>query len=148
MKCSGLSTCWTRIWLFLKMRQFILSFLQHHRASLMRDMPSSSSRSEQLITIGAGRISKTNHSMRHFFGHRLNITNLSSFVRKPEMSRIRMSQTNVEQFVKRKMNELAHADDLLTLHEVLDLVCHEFDVTTLEAVKLIGHAKLHFECFD
>jgi len=64
------------------------------------------------------------------------------------MSRIRRSQTNVEQFVKRKMNELAHADDLLTLHEVLDLVCHEFDVTTLEAVKLIGHAKLHFECFD
>jgi hypothetical protein len=50
--------------------------------------------------------------------------------------------------VKEKMNELAHADDLLTLGEVLDLMCHEFDITTLEAVKLIAHAKLHFECFD
>ncbi|HTD22526.1 MAG TPA: hypothetical protein VK738_07720 [Terriglobales bacterium] len=46
------------------------------------------------------------------------------------------------------MNQLAHAEDLLTVREVLDLVCHEFDITTLEAVKLIGHAKLHFECFD
>jgi len=64
------------------------------------------------------------------------------------MTRVRKSQTDVEQFVKRKMNELAHADDLLTMREVLDLVCHEYDITTLEAVKLIGHAKLHFECFD
>lgn len=64
------------------------------------------------------------------------------------MARRRRTQTNVEQFVKAKMNELAHAEDLLTLQEVLDLVCHEFDVTPLEAVKLIGHAKLHFECFD
>lgn len=64
------------------------------------------------------------------------------------MTRVRKSQTDVEQFVKRKMNELAHADDLLTLHEVLDLVSHEFEVTPLEAVKLISHAKLHFECFD
>jgi hypothetical protein len=64
------------------------------------------------------------------------------------MPRPRTTQGAVEQFVKRKMNELAHADDLLTLLEVLDLVCHEYDVTPLEAVKLIGHAKLHFECFD
>ena len=64
------------------------------------------------------------------------------------MSRVRKTHTEVEQFVKSKMNALAHAEDLLTIQEVLDLVCHEFDVTTLEAVKLIGHAKLHFECFD
>ena len=64
------------------------------------------------------------------------------------MPRVRKTQTQVEQFVKEKMNELAHADDLLTLGEVLDLMCHEFDITTLEAVKLIAHAKLNFECFD
>ncbi|HTC93149.1 MAG TPA: hypothetical protein VK699_06835 [Terriglobales bacterium] len=64
------------------------------------------------------------------------------------MTSVRKSQTDVEQFVKRKMNELAQADDLLTLQEVLDLVCHEYDITPLEAVKLIGHAKLAFECFD
>lgn len=64
------------------------------------------------------------------------------------MTRVRKSHTNVEQFVKRKMNELAHAEDLLTVREVLDLVCHEYDITPLEAIKLIGHAKLHFECFD
>ena len=64
------------------------------------------------------------------------------------MSRVRKTQTEVEQFVKSKMNALAHAEDLLTVREVLDLVCHEFDVTTLEAIKLIGHAKLTFECFD
>jgi len=64
------------------------------------------------------------------------------------MTRVRKSQTDVERFVKRKMNELAHADDLLTLQEILDLVCHEYDVTPLEAFKLISHAKLHFECFD
>ena len=64
------------------------------------------------------------------------------------MTRRRKTQSNVEQFVKAKMNQLAHAEDLLTLQEILDLVCHEFDLTTLEAVKLIGHAKLNFECFD
>ncbi len=64
------------------------------------------------------------------------------------MARRRRTQNEVEQFVKSRMNELAHAEDLLTLQEVLDLVCHEYDITTLEAVKLIGHAKLHFECFD
>jgi len=64
------------------------------------------------------------------------------------VARARRTQTAVEQFVKSKMNNLAHADDLLTLQEVLDLVCHEFDVTPLEALKLIGHAKLNFEFFD
>ena len=64
------------------------------------------------------------------------------------MTRARRTQTEIEQFVKSKMNQLAHAEDLLTVQEVLDLVCHEFDVTPLEALKLIGHAKLHFECFD
>lgn len=64
------------------------------------------------------------------------------------MPRVRRTQTEIEQFVKSKMNQLAHAEDLLTVQEVLDLVCHEFDVTPLEALKLIGHAKLHFECFD
>jgi len=64
------------------------------------------------------------------------------------LTRVRKTQTEVEQFVKSKMNKLAHAEDLLTLQEVLDLVCHEFDVTPLEALKLIGHAKLNFECFD
>ena len=64
------------------------------------------------------------------------------------MARVRRTQTEIEQFVKSKMNQLAHAEDLLTVQEVLDLVCHEFDVTPLEALKLIGHAKLHFECFD
>jgi hypothetical protein len=65
-----------------------------------------------------------------------------------KMARQQNTPNDVEQFVKAKMNELAHAEDLLTLQEILDLVCHEFDITTLEAVKLIGHAKLHFECFD
>jgi hypothetical protein len=64
------------------------------------------------------------------------------------MPRTRRTQGSIEKFVKSKMNQLAHADDLLTLGEVLDLVCHEYDITTLEAVKLIGHAKLSFECFD
>jgi hypothetical protein len=68
--------------------------------------------------------------------------------KRPTMRRPRKTQGSVEQFVKSKMNQLAHAEDLLTLREVLDLVCHEFDITTLEAIKLIGHAKLHFECFD
>jgi hypothetical protein len=64
------------------------------------------------------------------------------------MARRRKTQNKVEQFVKAKMNELAQAEDLLTLQEILDLVCHEFDLTTLEAIKLIGHARLNFECFD
>jgi len=64
------------------------------------------------------------------------------------MARRRKTQNNVEKFVKAKMNELAQAEDLLTLQEILDMICHEFDLTTLEAVKLIGHARLHFECFD